>query len=455
MPPQAQLPYIPEYITVHLGKPGDNAPNVQVPFKDYIKSVASSEIYPTWPESAIRANIYAQISFALNRIYTEWYRSKGYDFDITNSTQYDQAYEHQRDVFDNISVLVDELFNDYVIKQGSVEPYFTSFCNGTTSKCKGLSQWGSVDLARQGYSPYDILTYYYGDDINIVKNAPVENMMQSYPGVVLRSGMAGNDVRTIQLQLNRIRKNFPSITPISNVDGVFGAETEAAVRSFQKTFNLVPDGLVGKSTWYKIKQTYIGVKQLSELNSEGIKLEDATPIFPTEDLQKGDYGIAVQVVQYYLSTVGYFNDAVPVIPVDGVYGDSTVDAVRQFQQQYGLPVTGKVDNATWDKLQKIYAGILETLPEDFYGNRSKLYPGYVLKKGLENNDVQLVQTWLSTIRSVYPAIPSVRTTGYFGDQTVAAVRAFQRIFGLPQTGTVGPVTWNKLANEYDQYRGLL
>ena len=159
---QAVLPYIPEFITVHLGAPNSNAPNVQVSFPEYIKNVASSEIYPTWPESSIRANIYAQISFALNRIYTEWYRSRGYDFDITNSTQYDQKFIQGRDIFDNVSQIVDEIFNNYVRRQGSVEPYFTQFCNGTTVTCDGLSQWGTVELARQGYTPYGILQYYYG-----------------------------------------------------------------------------------------------------------------------------------------------------------------------------------------------------------------------------------------------------------------------------------------------------
>lgn len=452
--PSPKLPVIPEYITVHLGKPNQDAPNVQVPFSDYIKSVASSEIYPTWPENAIRANIYAQISFALNRIYTEWYRSKGFDFDITNSTQFDQAYQHQRDVYDNISRIVDELFNDYVVKQGSVEPYFTAFCNGTTSKCGGLSQWGTVDLAKKGYAPYQILTYYYGDDINIVQNAPVEKIMVSYPGTALRLGTSGNDVRTIQLQLNRIGRNFPSVTKISAPDGVYGVETENAVRAFQKTFNLAQDGVVGKGTWYKIKEIYNGVKQLSELTSEGIRLDEVTPLYPTGSISKGDYGLEVQYIQYYLDVVAYFNDAIPLIAVDGAFGDTTEDAVRQFQRQYGIPITGEVDTQTWATLQRIYNGIVVSLPADFYDNKFPIYPGIVLKKGLESEAVRLVQEALIAIRPIYPQIPEVKATGYFGDMTVAAIRAFQKIFGIPQTGTVGAITWNNLAREYDQYRGL-
>ena len=174
---------IPDYITVHLGNPDDTAaPNLRVPFIDYIKNVASSEIYPTWPESALRANIYAQVTYALNRIYTEWYRSRGYDFDITSSTRYDQKYIQDREIFEPVSQIVDNLFNDYLVRQGFVQPLFAQYCNGTTSTCDGLSQWGTVDLAEDGLTPYEILQYYYGDDINIVFNAPTSQNLPSYRG---------------------------------------------------------------------------------------------------------------------------------------------------------------------------------------------------------------------------------------------------------------------------------
>ena len=174
-------PYIPEYITVHLGPPDSDAPNVTVPFAEYIANVASSEIYPTWPESAIRANIYAQISFALNRIFTEYYRSRGYDFDITNSTAIDQAYVEGRDIFSNINQIVLDIFNDYLVRQGNVEPLYAQYCDGINTVCEGLSQWGTVGLAEQGYTPYEILTTYYGDNINIVQDAPVMGLTASVP----------------------------------------------------------------------------------------------------------------------------------------------------------------------------------------------------------------------------------------------------------------------------------
>ena len=266
----ARLPTIPETITVHLGAPNQNAPNVTVPFVDYIANVASSEIYPTWPESAIRANIFAQISFALNRIYTEYYRVRGYDFDITNSTAIDQYFVNGRDIYENISQIVGEIFDTYIVRQGSVEPLFAQFCNGTTVTCAGLSQWGSVSLANEGYTPYEILQYYYGEDIDLVSDAPVMNISSSLPDRLLRLGTAGDDVRQIQIRLNRISDNYPSIPKIAIPDGVFSFDTEDAVRRFQEVFSLPADGIVGKATWYAIQFIYNAVKRLNELDSEGI-----------------------------------------------------------------------------------------------------------------------------------------------------------------------------------------
>ena len=270
--PIVNYPYIPENITVHLGPPNSPAENVTVPFIDYVKNVASSEIFPTWPESALRANIYVIITYALNRIYTEWYRSRGFDFDITSSTQYDQAFVKDRDIFGNISDIVDEIFDSYVVRRGSIEPYFTQFCNGTTVKCSGLSQWGTVDLANRGLTPYEILQYYYGDDIDIVMNAPVAGIEESFPGYPLRLGDSENNVKVIQTELNRISENYPAIPKISPVNGVFGTSTENAVRKFQEIFDLPATGVVDKATWYLIKRYYTAVKKLTELISEGIPI---------------------------------------------------------------------------------------------------------------------------------------------------------------------------------------
>lgn len=210
------IPYVPEQITVHLGPPDSDAANVTVSFTDYVKNVASSEIYPTWDESALRANILAIISFALNRVYTEFYRSRGYNFDITNSTAYDQAFVNGRNTFENIDAIVDDIFNSYIRRQGFVEPLAAKFCNGTTVTCEGLSQWGSQSLAEQGYNSVDILRSYYGDDIEIVANAPVQGLVQSYPGTPLQRGSSGPNVVVVQASLNRVGQNyrpFPRSSP--------------------------------------------------------------------------------------------------------------------------------------------------------------------------------------------------------------------------------------------------
>lgn len=452
MPPL--LPIIPETITVHLGAPGSDAQNVTVNFIDYIKNVASSEIYPTWPENALIANIYAIISFALNRIYTEWYPSRGYNFDITNNTQYDQAYVPNREIYDNISAIVDQIFNNYVVRQGTIQPLFTQFCNGTTSQCEGLSQWGTVDLAEQGLTPYQILQNYYGGDINIVENAPVGSTGESYPGVPLEIGDRGNNVQIIQTQLNRIAQNYPAIPKIPDVDGTFGVETEEAVRKFQEVFSLPQTGAVDKATWYKIKQYYNGVKGLAELASEGITLEEATVPYATQ-LSEGDSGIDVRTLQYYLSIIAYFNSDLQPVPMGGIFDSKTIDAVERFQEFYGLPVTGIVDNDTWNVIDRIYTETVEALPEGYQGSNAKLYPGYFLTPGMRNDNVTDLQTYLNLIGKNIPEIPEVPITGFFGEQTENSVRIFQRLFGIPVSGDVGPITWYQIALQYDFFnRGV-
>jgi len=449
--PEVLTPVIPETITVHLGAPGAAAQNVTVPFTDYIKNVASSEIYPTWPEEALRANIYAIISFALNRIYTEYYPSRGYDFDITNTTQFDQAFVPDREIFENIGYIVDDIFNDYVVRQGSIVPLFTQFCNGTTSQCSGLSQWGTVQLAEQGFTPFRILQNYYGEDIGIVENAPVALNVESYPGVPLRVGDSGNNVQILQTELNRIAQNYPAIPKIENVNGIFGLETEAAVREFQEIFNLPITGTVDKSTWYSIKRYYTGVKGLSELAAEGISIAEATVPFSTE-LSFGMSGIPVRTVQYYLSIIAYFNQNLAPVPLTGSFDSATVDAVSRFQQFYGLPVTGVVDTATWNIITKIYTETVASLPPGYEGENAKLYPGYFLTPGMRNQAVTDLQSYLSFIGQNIAEIPVIPVTGYYGEQTENAVTAFQRLYGLTQSGSVGPVTWYQIAREYDALR---
>lgn len=446
--PEILTPVIPETITVHLGAPNTSAENITVPFTDYIKNVASSEIYPTWPEESLRANIYAIISFALNRIYTEWYPSRGYNFDITNTTAYDQAFVKDRDIYENISLIVDEIFNDYVVRQGSIEPLFTQFCNGTTSQCAGLSQWGTVTLAERGLTPYQILQNYYGNNIGIVENAPVSDVTESYPGSPLIIGTAGNDVKIIQNQLNRIRRNYPAIPQIDVDLGIFDTATQEAVVKFQQIFNLKQTGTVDKSTWYKIKEIYNGVKRLSELASEGLSVEEVTTLYESE-LALGSSGYPVTTIQYYLNIIAYFNPNLNIIPITSLFDETTQNAVIRFQNEYGINQTGTVNRETWNKVTFVYSEILNSQPEGYQGNSAKLYPGYFLTPGATGDNIVDLQNYLSLISRTLNNIPNVTVNGNYDTQTRDAVYAFQNEYGLVPTGSVGPLTWQKIAKIYD------
>ena len=353
MPPV--LPYVPQQITVHLGPPNADARNVTVNFVDYVKNVASSEIYPTWEQSALVANIYAIVSFALNRVYTEFYRSRGYDFDITNSTAYDQYFVDGRSIFENIGQLVDTQFNDYIRRPGFVEPLAAKFCNGTTAICEGLSQWGSQNLALQGYNSIQILQSYYGD-FEIVTNAPIEGITSSYPGTPLRRGYSGPSVVVIQVELNRISQNFPAIPKISQVDGIFGAQTEAAVRKFQEIFNLDVDGVVGSATWYALVRYYVAVTSLAELRSQGQQFYVNSWAL-TQPIEIGDQGIKVEHLQYMLSVLAAYIPEIPNVTIDGIFGNATRNAVIAAQGRFGLPQTGIVDAETWDEIYDQFSGI--------------------------------------------------------------------------------------------------
>ena len=356
MPPVS--PYIPQQITVHLGPPSSNAENVTVDFTDYVKNVTSSEIYPTWDESALRANILAIVSFALNRVYTEFYRSRGYDFDITNSTAYDQFFVNGRSYFENVSRLVDSLFNDYLRRPGFVEPLAAKFCNGTTVTCEGLSQWGSQNLALQGYNSDQILKSYYGN-IETVLNAPIRGITSSYPGSPLRRGSKGSDVVVLQTALNRISQSYPAIPKIPSVDGIFGSRTEATVRKFQEIFGLSIDGIVGRSTWNAMVRLYTAVNRLSELRSQGQQFY-AISWNPPNALQIGSAGEKVRQLQYMLAVLAEYISSVPSITIDGIYGRNTRGAVLAVQRRFGLPETGIVDAETWNLIYDQFSGIENT-----------------------------------------------------------------------------------------------
>ena len=441
---------IPKTITVHLGKPAAAARNVTVSFRDYIANVASSEVYPTWPEQALRANIHCQISLALNRIYTEWYPSKGYSFNITNSTSYDQYYVHGRTVFDVMVRITDDIFNTYLRKAGTVNPYYAEYCDGKSVTCPGLKQWGTVTLANQGRNALQILQYYYGKDIQILRCQNLQAIPQSYPGTTLRQGARGTAVFTLQRQLNRITKDYPFLGKLT-VDGVFGPQMTATVQRFQRQFNLTPDGVVGRQTWYKISYIYVSVKDLAELTSEGEvasgTLSDGT--WGGTVLRSGSTGRAVEQLQFWLNTLAQYDAAIPSVQVDGVYGSGTTAAVKAFQRKYGLTVDGITGRDTWTRLYEQFRSIQTD------NGTPNAYPGSPLRQGSRGQNVRLVQFWLKIARSLYPSLASITVDGSFGPATTAAVRRFQAYFGLASDGIVGRRTWNKLYEVYNDIANQL
>lgn len=441
---------IPTNITVHLGRPDRNAENVTVPFLYYLKNCASSEIYPTWPYEALKANIWAQMSLVLNRVYTEWYPSKGYDFDITNSTAFDQAFVKNRNIYDTISNVVDEVFGEYIQKLNYNEPYYAEYCDGRVAQCPGMKQWGTLDLANRGYSAIRILRYYYGDDINIRETNNIQDIKSSYPGTPLRVGSSGQQVAQIQEQLNAIAINYPNITPIFPVNGTFGASTEAAVRVFQRQFNLGVDGVVGKATWYRISYIYAAVRKLAELKSIGQIQGLYSGEWPGIVLREGSKGVDVQLLQYYLSCIALFYKEIPNVSIDGRYGQILDQAVTAFQKRFGLIQDGIVGEATWNRIYAIYSTLdQEVVPED----TPAPYPGYPLQLGASGDNVLVIQNALNTVSSQFSVIPVVVVDGMFGSGTRSAVIAFQRQFDLAADGVVGVNTWDLLlrtANNIDQ-----
>lgn len=438
--------FIPETITVHLGAPDENAQNVTVPFIDYIKNVASSEIYPTWPKESLEANILAQISLSLNRVYTEWYRSRGYDFDITSSTAFDQAFVFGRNIFEETSVVVDEIFNKYLVRPNRIEPLFASYCNGTTTTCAGLSQWGTVALAESGQTSEEIVGFYYGD-VLITQTDDIRAPEESFPGTPLSSGDTGDDVRIIQEQLNRIAVNFPQL-PLTEVTAVYDDSTVDSVREFQRLFVLPITGVTDRATWYRISQIYSSVKRLSELTSEGQRASYSQQLYPGTPIRLNSRGSEVQEIQFYLQRIARFNPIVESVELDGIFGRDTENAVISFQNAYGLEPTGIVDEAVWNSIVNVYNGTLDNVDEPQNGITPVPYPGFVITSGQTNEYVRYVQEILNIINNVFIPIPKLTEDGIFGSATQVSVNRFASIFGFDQNGTVDEALWNKLNSVY-------
>ena len=392
---------------------------------------------------SIKANVLAQISFALNRIYNEWYPSKGYDFDITSSPRYDQSFVENRQFFETISQVVDEFFNDYLVKDEQVQPFFAMYCDGRNVTCDGLSQWGSVALANQGKSPIEILKNYYGN-VRVIYDAPVEDNVRTYPGFDVELGTAGDFVRMINIQLNRIGQNYPAIPVILNDSPYFTVETERAVRKFQEIFNLKVTGIVDKATWYKIKYIYNAVKKISDLYSEGISVDEATLLF-NRVLQQGDSGQYIRTLNYFLNVISYFDFSIPYRDLkDEVFGEDTKQVVMAFQSKYGLRATGIVDALTWSALRNAYRQTIRNVPSEYYTVLNEFYPGRFLSEGMSGDDIINLQRFLYIICQKTGEIPGVVVNGIFDNLTEQSVRSIQRKYNLEETGIVSPIVWYRI-----------
>jgi len=386
--PMANEVAIPTYITVHLGAPSANARNVRVPFKEYLKNVTSSEIYPTWTRAAMEANVLAITSFALNRIYTTWYRSRGRNFDITNNTQFDQMYIPGREIFQPVIDVVDDVFNNFLRRAGRREPYLSSYCNGTTSTCAGMSQWGSENMGRQGRSAIEILRHFFPNDIQIVQSTNFTDQVGSYPGEALRQGSRGDNVRLMQQYLNRISGNW-FMPAAGRADGIFGPLTHASVVAFQGIFNLTQDGVIGRRTWYEITRIYVAAMELAELTSQGERIGVKEPP-PTSTLRLNARGSDVVELQFLLGYASLFYEELPYVIQSSVFRPDTLDAVQAFQRAFGLNPDGVVGSRTWRMLYDVFYAIQKNIPKQtvatFDADDDDVMTVFKHMKNVEQND---------------------------------------------------------------------
>ena len=390
----------------------------------------------SWPEEALRANIIAQVSLALNRIWTEWYPSRGYSFNITGSPGYDQAYVNGRTVFAVMERLTAELFNTFVQRSGDVEPYFTEYCDGKTVTCPGMKQWGTVDRAREGMNALQILRYYYGNRVQLVTTDNIAAIPSSYPGSPLRRGSTGTNVRILQKQLSRIAKDYPSFGKPA-VTGTFDEATENSVKKFQKQFSLTADGVVGQRTWNTLYAAWVDAQ--SDLGGTA---------WPGTALRRGAAGMEVRLVQFWLRLAADSYSALRTVAVDGSYGAATVSAVEAFQTLFGLTPDGVVGRSTWNKLKEVGLAVANKIVA------ANVAPGQfttTTRAGSSGTAVRAVQYYLRRLAAYYSDVPRVAVDGKFGAATTRAVKAWQSRAGLTVDGVVGRLTFQSL---YDAAQAL-
>lgn len=438
----SEMTEIPSVITVHLGAPGDAGENVTVNFPDYIKSVASNTLSPFLPENALKAAVYVIVTQALDRSNDSTYRRQGYPFDTTSSPLYDFKYTDMPSVFENINDIVNSQYNDYITGNADNAPY--DFPDNPA-----FSTEQSAELARQGKSPLEILQYFYGSSIRIVENAPLDLQSGLFtPDLPLGKGSLGNSVSELQLVLNRIGENYPTLSRVSDANGVYGQSTALAVGEFQRLFDLPKDGNVDLKTWNTLLYVYSGIKNLNSLaNIERDMTGNKTQF--TSALKTGSAGEAVRQLQYYLSFVSAFDGKIPAVRINGIYDGNTETAVKAFQSEFDLKTTGEADVDLQNRLFNIYSGLFSVLPESSFGDSEYKYSGNTLSVGSRGGDVSVLEKYLNVISDTYTDIPKVKNDGSFDKDTEKAVLSYQKLFGLNESGNVTSTTWKSISDTYD------
>ncbi len=453
--------FIPEFIIVHIGCPGDDGEVLAVPFIDYIKNVSCSSVYPTWSREAICANVHSIISFTLNRIYTDWYKSKGYGFDITSSSEDDQMYVKGRNLFRNVCDIVDEIFYTCIRVNGFSQPFLAKCYNFSNCSGRSLSRWGSFDLAEDGFGALDILKKYYGDNIELVNVDDVGGIINRNPQRNLSVGSVGDDVRFIQKALNTIAKQYVGISKILNEDGIFGENTRRAVRDFQRIFNLDADGIVGVKTWNKISLLYALIKKIFD-NSNNIE-EIIRNAFPMELGSKGE---DVKNIQKSLNFIFKKYGSFDKLDEDGYFGEKTRDAVKEFQKRFGLVVDGIVGKDTIDRIKYVEKNIndlsmfvpnvsddneefiedIKQLKDDFRLILSLEEIEIPMKFGDQGENVKSLQRELNNLSKYYGFLEKLDEDGIFGPKTKETILKFQKRFGLNVDGIFGEESLKKLVS---------
>lgn len=432
--------HIPEFITVHLGAPGSEARDITVTFPEYIKIVASCEIYPTWPESAVRAILYVQISHALHRCMSGWYRRMNYPFDITWSPVYDQRFVPGRCTYARLNRMADELFNSCLCPKGSREPFSFRQCENAA---RLPSRWTFVALAESGMGFREILQNTLGNDIVILTGLPVHLPFPS-SFKPARPGDTGKAVRALQIRLNRVSRNYPCISKINPADGTFGEQTQNALRLFRRHFQL-PDGdSADAPAFHRLAFCYAAAKRLSDLHSLKLSVQELPHGYPGV-LRAGDSGTGVKLLQLYLTAAGIFRPYCAPVRLTDTFDRAMETAVVTFQKTNGLEPDGIVGETTWLHLERIYNGIVRCCPLEG-GIPPRL--AHTLKQGSLGDDVRRAQQYLSMAALTFPSLSRPPVNGLYGAKMVAAVRSFQKEFDLPVTGTVNQNTWEVLCSLY-------